>query len=72
MTLTAGQFPDFYRAVNGYCPFPWQTRLVETVVALSITAVALTVLAQLFVIAAQANPMLRSGYDRSALWRTCA
>lgn len=33
MTLTANQFPDFYRAVNGYPPFPWQTRLVEEVVA---------------------------------------
>jgi CRISPR-associated endonuclease/helicase Cas3 len=33
MTLTATQFPDFYRAVNGFTPFPWQTRLVETVTA---------------------------------------
>jgi CRISPR-associated endonuclease/helicase Cas3 len=33
MTLTAEQFPAFYRAVNGYDPFPWQTRLVEAVVA---------------------------------------
>src|SRR5205807_2233623 len=32
MTLTAAQFPDFYRAVNGYKPFPWQGRLVEEVV----------------------------------------
>ena len=33
MTLTANQFPAFYRAVNGYPPFPWQTRLVETITA---------------------------------------
>jgi CRISPR-associated endonuclease/helicase Cas3 len=31
MTLTAKQFPDFYREVNGYEPFPWQARLVEEI-----------------------------------------
>jgi CRISPR-associated endonuclease/helicase Cas3 len=31
MTLPAKQFPAFYHAVNGYPPFPWQTRLVEEV-----------------------------------------
>ncbi len=31
MSLSVKQFPDFYRAVNGYEPFPWQTRLVEEV-----------------------------------------
>ncbi len=31
MTLTADQFPAFYEAINGYAPFPWQTRLVKTI-----------------------------------------
>lgn len=33
MSLTAKDFPDFYRVANGYAPFPWQRRLVETVAA---------------------------------------
>jgi CRISPR-associated endonuclease/helicase Cas3 len=33
MTLTPDRFPAFYRAVNGYDPLPWQTRLVEEVAA---------------------------------------
>ena len=33
MTLSAKQFPAFYQAVNGYAPFPWQSRLVEEVIA---------------------------------------
>ncbi len=33
MTLSAAEFPAFYRAVNGYDPFPWQTRLVKEVAA---------------------------------------
>ncbi|HEX4611562.1 MAG TPA: type I-U CRISPR-associated helicase/endonuclease Cas3 [Urbifossiella sp.] len=32
MTLGPERFPDFYAAVNGYPPFPWQTRLVEQVI----------------------------------------
>lgn len=31
MTLTIDQFPSFYRAVNGYSPFPWQSELVRQV-----------------------------------------
>lgn len=31
MNLIAQNFPEFYRAVNGYAPFPWQVRLVEEV-----------------------------------------
>ena len=31
MTLTADQFTDFYKAVNGYPPFPWQKRLVKEI-----------------------------------------
>lgn len=27
--LTATEFPDFFEAVHGYTPFPWQTRLVQ-------------------------------------------
>jgi CRISPR-associated endonuclease/helicase Cas3 len=33
MSLEPDQFADFYTAVNGYPPFPWQKRLVEQVVA---------------------------------------
>lgn len=33
MTLTGEAFPDFYEAVNGFKPFPWQARLVQEVVA---------------------------------------
>jgi len=31
--LTAGRFAEFYGAVHGYEPFPWQTRLAEMVCA---------------------------------------
>lgn len=31
MTLTYAQFADFYAAVNGFAPFPWQERLVKVV-----------------------------------------
>ncbi len=33
MNLTADHFPDFYRVVNGYEPFPWQNELVKQIVA---------------------------------------
>jgi CRISPR-associated endonuclease/helicase Cas3 len=32
MSLTANHFPEFYSAVNGYEPFPWQRELVKTLV----------------------------------------
>ena len=32
MSLTAGDYPLFFRAVYGYKPFPWQTRLVHQIV----------------------------------------
>ena len=31
MTLTASDFPAYFRAVHGYDPFPWQTRLAAQV-----------------------------------------
>ena len=31
MTLTASDFPAYFRAVHGYEPFPWQTRLAANV-----------------------------------------
>lgn len=31
MTITSADFPDYYRAVHGYDPFPWQSNLVKQV-----------------------------------------
>lgn len=31
MSLTLNAFPGFFEAVNGYAPFPWQTRLVHEI-----------------------------------------
>lgn len=33
MSLSAGMFADFFHAVHGVSPFPWQVRLVEHVLA---------------------------------------
>jgi CRISPR-associated endonuclease/helicase Cas3 len=32
MTIAFPSFPDFFRALHGHDPFPWQSRLAETVV----------------------------------------
>jgi CRISPR-associated endonuclease/helicase Cas3 len=32
VSLTVNDFPRFFEAVNGYAPFPWQTRLVHEIV----------------------------------------
>ena len=32
MTLSVGQFSEFFQEVHGYEPFPWQRRLLERVV----------------------------------------